>query len=163
MKLGSANFTRSFDSAVLSAFVGHEISVSVTGDEELSLSLIITEGFGSLALSAAIYNLCVEHNGKLCSVNGATQVRAGALRPELIIPLSGASTCSEATEMPFELQIGSELRIIREPHFGAFGRVIALPPAPIEIATAAHVRVLHLRLQNGQEVIVPRANVEAVA
>ena len=37
------------------------------------------------------YDLLSESNGRLASINGATQIRAGVIRPEIIIPINDAS------------------------------------------------------------------------
>jgi hypothetical protein len=55
------------------------------------------------------------------------------------------------------------VRLIRRPHFGQLGSVSALPDRPVRIATGSEVRVLSVRLDNGPEVTIPRANVEILA
>lgn len=154
--------TGSIDSATLFSFVGHEIGVSITGDEAVPLTLIITEGFGTLSLSGRVRKLAEQFQGKSASVNGATQVRAGALRPEVIIPHSDESRSTPNTAPDLTLDIGSSIRIIRVPYFGLFGEVVELPHAPEQIPTGAEVRVLRARLESGEVVTVPRANVELV-
>ena len=66
--------------------MGYEIGVAITGDEEVGLTLIVTEGFGRMAMSMNTFKLLKSANGKNASINGATQIRAGVLRPEIIIP-----------------------------------------------------------------------------
>ena len=60
------------------------------------------------------------------------------------------------------LEIGTRIRVIREPDFGRFGRVAALPPEPQQILTGASVRVLGADLDGGEHVVIPRANVEII-
>ena len=54
------------------------------------------------------------------------------------------------------------MRIIRDPHFGALGRVAELPPEPRRLDTEASVRILTVTLADGRCVTLPRANVELV-
>jgi hypothetical protein len=55
------------------------------------------------------------------------------------------------------------VRIIRDPHFGALGKVTALPPEPRALDTEAKVRILTVALAaDGAELTLPRANVELV-
>ena len=61
-----------------------------------------------------------------------------------------------------ELAVGTPVRIIRVPHFGLLGEVTALPPEPRRLESGSLVRVLRARLADGQEVTVPRANVEII-
>ena len=58
------------------------------------------------------------------------------------------------------MEIGTPVRIIREPYFGVLGKVIALPPELHKIETEAEVRVVEVELEDGIRVILPRANVE---
>ena len=64
--------------------------------------------------------------------------------------------------MAKELQIGTRIRIIRSPYFGELAKVTDLPEQPVAIATEAKVRVLKAKLDTGEEVTVPRANVEII-
>jgi hypothetical protein len=52
------------------------------------------------------------------------------------------------------------VRTIREPWFGRRGVVTGLPQELREIETGARVRVLTLRMDDGAEITLPRANVE---
>jgi len=60
------------------------------------------------------------------------------------------------------LKVGDTIRIIREPYFGLIARVKKLPPEPRLIAIESKVRVLIASLPDGDEVIIPRANVELI-
>jgi hypothetical protein len=100
------------------------------------------------------------------SINGATQIRAGVVRPEIVIPIvpEAAETASDAEDNTTEgiLEIGSSVRVIREPYFGKLGRVTELPVELQNLETEAQVRVLRVELENGQQTTLPRANVEAI-
>lgn len=67
--------------------LGREIGVGITGQEELGLTLIMTEGFGRQPMARPAFDLLAQNAGRAVSVNGTTQIRAGAIRPEVIIPL----------------------------------------------------------------------------
>jgi hypothetical protein len=151
----------SIDAPTLFEYVGHEIGVSITGDEKVPCTLIVTEGFGNLEISERVLQLLRGAQGELASVNGATQVRAGATRPEIIIPRAQEANTNYEIDQKF-LELGARIRIIRVPNFGAFGEIIDLPSDPMAVPSGAKVRVLKARLENGQEVFVPRANVELV-
>ena len=161
--------TGSIDADTLRDFVGFEIGVSITGDEEVPFTLIVTEGFGSLALSERIVGLSKKLHGHQASVNGATQVRAGAIRPEVVVPKSGGrNEHSVGGDSGVGLEKGSRVRIIRVPYFGLFGEVTEMIHEPQLIDTGAHVRVVRVRIDGegvGEgvgEVMVPRANIELV-
>jgi hypothetical protein len=146
--------------------LGYDIGVAITGHEPLPFTLIVTEGFGEIAMAKRTFELLASQEGREASVNGATQIRAGVIRPEVVVPKDGALTLEdleEPKESGFaagELNIGTPIRLIRAPYFGALGRVVALPPEPQEIETETKTRVLEAELVTGERVIVPRANVE---
>jgi hypothetical protein len=153
------------DDATIKAFLGYEIGVAITGTEERGLTVVITEGFGKIRMADATFALFRSLVGKKASMNGATQIRAGVIRPEVVVPLLDR----EAKGGPVDavvaggLAIGTKVRIIREPHFGRLGRVVDLP-APLEKLTSETlVRVLHVELEgDSQRHMLPRANVEII-
>lgn len=146
-------------------FVGHEIGVAITGHEDLGLVLILTEGFGQMNMSAKTFALLKKYSGKLACINGATQIRAGVIRPEIIIPRGNVdiSKLDASNEISSEgLKLGTSVRIIGEPYFGALGYVHSLPVELQYVETESKVRVLEVELEDGRRVIVPRANVEII-
>ena len=97
----SAIVTGGIDDQDLRDFLGYDLGVATTGSENAGLTLIITEGFGDIAMAARTFALLSSHAGSDAAVNGATQIRAGVLRPEVVIPLPGAvhsasSRCSSS-------------------------------------------------------------------
>jgi len=141
--------------------LGYPLGVAITGHERIGLTVVLTEGFGRIPMADRTFRILAAREGRPASVNGATQIRAGVLRPEVIIAEESApETPAEAPEG--RLEAGRTVRLIRDPYFGALATVLELPPEPAQIETEAHVRVVKLRLQNGREVVVPRANVELI-
>ncbi len=149
-------------------FLGYEVGVAVTGGEDVGTSLMITEGFGNMAMSQRTFSILRSYDGQEASMNGATQIRAGVIRPEIVIPKAGNMTTllGEAKEsqdgFTKGMEIGMKVRVIREPHFGAIGTVSALPVALQQVQTKSEVRVMEIQLENAQRVLVPRANVEII-
>jgi len=154
----------SIDDGVLREFVGYDIGVAITGNENVPFTLIITEGFGDLPMAERTFNLFKKFEGLKASANGATQIRAGVQRPEVIIFRKDVDPFEEVEDKleSGHLDIGTTVRIIRDPYFGEIGTVIDLPNEPIVIETESKVRVLKVRLMDGREVVIPRANVELI-
>jgi len=149
------------DAAVLDELLGETLGVAITGDEDVGITLIITEGFGELPMAQRTFDLLTAHTGEHASLNGATQIRAGVIRPEVIIPHpSSAEAPAEPTTM--ELRVGSPVRLIRDPYFGILGTITALPEELRRIETESLVRVAHVRSDDGKELTVPRANIELI-
>ena len=154
------------DDADLRELLGYELGVAITGSEEIGITLVITEGFGSIAMADQTFSLLKAREGMKTSINGATQIRAGVVRPEIVIPLLSETTglTSDTGDDASEgiLEVGSSVRIIREPYFGKLGRVTELPVELQNLETEAQVRVLRVELENGEQTTLPRANVEAI-
>jgi hypothetical protein len=142
-------------------FLGYDIGVAITGHENIGLTLVLTEGFGTIRMAERTFRLLQTLEGQMASINGATQIRAGVIRPEVIVPRP-AGAAGEAHTESHDLDLGTPIRIIREPYFGRLATVAELPPELLEIPTGARVRVLEAELQDGERVIVPRANVEII-
>ena len=153
------------DDSDLRELLGYELGVAITGSEEIGITLVITEGFGSIAMAEQTFTLLKAREGMKTSINGATQIRAGVVRPEIVIPIAPetSQTSSEAGDAAEGiLEVGSSVRIIREPYFGKLGRVTELPVELQNLETEAQVRVLRVEFENGQQTTLPRANVEAI-
>jgi len=152
-----------FDDKDLRDFLGYDLGVAITGGEKLGVTLIVTEGFGDIDMAGKTYNLLKANVGKLACINGATQIRAGVIRPEVIVPENGAAAAA-ATEAPaaMGLTVGSQVRAIRAPYFGRIGVVAALPPEPRVLESGSRARILEVDFGGGETATVPRANVELI-
>jgi hypothetical protein len=150
------------ESAELTDLLGYDIGVAITGQEELGITLIVTEGFGKMGMPEKVFHLLKDFDNHQVAINGATQIRAGVLRPEIIIPSIGSMEETGEPELESGMKIGTPIRIIRAPYFGRIGTVAGLPISLQEIETESNVRVIEVMLENGERVIVPRANVEII-
>jgi len=156
--------TGGFNDKDLKEFLGYDLGVAITGSEEKGLSLIVTEGFGEIEMADKTFRILKEREGMKTSINGATQIRAGVIRPEIVIPLEQTDD-RKTVDTPDEagiLNIGSNVRIIREPYFGRIGKVIDLP-APLQVMESeTRVRTLDVEFDDGVKWSLPRANVELI-
>ena len=150
------------DDADLRQLLGYELGVAITGSEQLGITLVITEGFGSISMAERTFSLLKKREGMKTSINGATQIRAGVVRPEILIPLVSEYVDTDSETQVGMLDIGSPVRVIREPHFGKLGHISELPVELQQLETEAEVRVLQVEFDGGEKVTLPRANVEAI-
>jgi len=148
----------------LKRFMGYDIGVAITGSENVGLTLIATEGFGELSMADRTFGLLKSLVGRKASINGATQIRAGVMRPEVVVPMDEKAASQRPSDISTGtgLEVGMAVRIIREPFFGAIGKVVALPVKLADIETEAHVRVLEVELEDKKKITLPRANVEII-
>ena len=147
----------------LRALLGYDLGVAITGTEQVGFTLILTEGFGTIPMAPKTFALLSAHAGQEASISGATQIRAGVIRPEIIIPHSGPAAVTKLPKAEREgIQLGDPVRIIRDPLFGKIGAVSGLPSELRAIPTESEVRVLEVRFPDGTTTVVPRANIEVI-
>ena len=151
-----------FDDKDLRDFLGYDIGVAITGSEDIVTTLVVTEGFGQINMADKTFNLLKGHEGEVACINGATQIRAGVIRPEVVIPLEGVEPGQDVADEVQGLAIGSPVRVIRHPYFGQIGSVIDLPSPLHKLESESKARILGVRFEDGEEAIVPRANVEMI-
>jgi hypothetical protein len=152
-----------FDDRDLLRLLGRDLGVAITGSEDLGITLVLTEGFGRMPMADRTWRLLERHAGARASVSGATQIRAGVMRPEILVPHGGGAGPGGA-EAGTGLDLGATVRVIRQPYFGFMGKVVALPQELQLLETEARVRVLVVEFAEGHgRATVPRANVERVS
>ena len=148
--------------ADLRELLGYDLGVAITGSEQIGLTVIVTEGFGEIGMANKTFEILSENADAEASISGATQIRAGVQRPEMIIPNpTNANVKSESGSIS-GLEPGALLRVIRAPYFGKVGEVSDLPPELRMVESETNVRVLEVTFENGEKAIVPRANVELI-
>ena len=147
----------------LEEILGYTLGVAITGSEDLVTSLIVTEGFGNIRMGSRTFDLLNKENGKFVSINGATQIRAGVIRPEIVIPLQKSEIPETSVYQSDDRGIseGSLVRIIRAPYFGKMGEVVSLPPELQQMESETMVRVAEVKIDSGI-LNIPRANLEMV-
>jgi len=151
-----------FDDKDLREFLGYDLGVAITGSEELGITLVVTEGFGQINMAERTFNLLKSKQGEMACINGATQIRAGVIRPEVVIPFAG-DVHKKIESEEFEnigLESGTPVRVIREPYFGRLGKVVDLPSPLKKLESESSARVLEVEFEDKSRAIIPRANVE---
>lgn len=146
----------------LRALLGYDLGVAITGTEQVGFTLILTEGFGTIPMAAKTFKLLSTYVGRKASISGATQIRAGVIRPEIIIPQGAASIGMNVQSQRDGIRVGDPVRIIRDPLFGCIGEVSALPSELTKIPTESEVRVLEVMFHDGRRVVIPRTNIEVI-
>ncbi len=147
----------------LAAWIGHETVLADTTGFAAPLTVVVTGGFGRVPMDPDTFALLNSHRGRHVCVVGHTRVRAGATRPEVIIPVTTSSIAEPGETTVPPLDVGSLVQIVRSPWFGYRGRVGRLPEQPQRVASEAVCLVAEIDLEDGRTVAVPRANLEVLA
>ncbi len=146
----------------LEDILGYTLGVAITGSEEINTSLVVTEGYGNIKMGERTYDLLSNHDKDFVSINGATQIRAGVIRPEIVIPIKNKKiTKKNKSNSDKGISEGSLVRVIRAPHFGSMGTVVDLPSKLQKMESETMVRVAEIKIDK-RTLIIPRSNLEMV-
>ena len=124
-------------------------------------AVILIDGFGDMRMSAAIYNLLESFAGHQATVDANQPNRWESRYPEVIINLP--ANTEERPSRPsglLALRPGMSVRVTREPHLGATGRVTKIPKNPTRLPNGLRLPCAQVELVIGETVFVPLANLE---
>ncbi len=168
----------------LVSVLGKELSVGITGHEESDFTIVILEGFGKIPMNQETWDILARHAGKVASIDGTTQIRAGVLRPEVIIctddseilreesydssgiagRISGPEGLGVTGVFPpavlAQVNQGDRVRCTRPPYFGHWGIIESVPATPQQVECEVITEVAIIKLDDGRLVKVPQANLE---
>ncbi len=145
----------------LADWLGRATVLADTTTVRASLTLVVTGGFGRVPMDPEAFDLMKGHAGHMVCVTGATRVRAGAVRPEVIVPLDDPSENCRPDSVP-ALAVGSRVLVVRAPWSHHRGRVGRLPAGPVTVESGARCLAAEVDLESGSTVVVPRCNLEVL-
>jgi hypothetical protein len=125
------------------------------------VTLLLTEGLGTLAMPARTMRLLRQYHGSIALISGATSVHQ-AIFPELVISLP----IKEAQEHPVHpdpvLAVGAQVRVCGSEYEGAIGEIDHLFTHKQAFASGIRARAARLRLEDGSTLVIPMALMERV-
>jgi hypothetical protein len=130
--------------------------------KKLPFPVVVTEGIGSIPMSAPVFQLLTTNDGREASISGRVKPRWGVVRPEVIIPLPAESLPSTQAQPGMPLAVGARVRIVRAPFLGQTGTVAAVIDHTRRLETGAKVRGVEVDLGRGKTVFVPLMNLEVL-
>lgn len=160
----AAVITGGIEDDELTAFLGRELTLAVTGEETIAPTVVVTGGFGPVAMERSTFELLTGHAGQPASVSGRTRVRVGAVRPEIVIAEAEPAP-AQALRLGAEralLAVGRRVRLVGAEDLGRSGTIVGLPAKPSHFPGGGHYAAVEVRLENGGRVTVPRPNVELI-
>jgi hypothetical protein len=124
--------------------------------------VILLEGFGKMPMNPAAFRLLTTNERREVAINAEPWDRYRGQRPEVVItlPSSGEQTLAKDMEV---FSSGQRVRIVRAPYTGATGTLLSLRPGLSTLPNGISARSADIRLEDGQNVVVPLANLEVLA
>jgi hypothetical protein len=129
---------------------------------DLSFPVIVTEGIGQVPMSSVVFELLRSNAGREASISGVTQLRWGTVRPEIIIPLQERGATPPPQQLGGALEVGDQVRVIRQPYLGSVGQVVSLPSQPRVVDSGARLRGAEVELEEKGKIFVPYSNLELI-
>jgi hypothetical protein len=120
------------------------------------ITLLFTEGLGTVAMPARTINLLSQHQGSMALLSGATSIRQ-SIYPELIISLSLQEVRQHWRPVQPDpaLVIGSQVRICSGNFEGAIGEIDHLFLYQQTFASGVRGRAARVRLEDGSTLVIP--------
>jgi hypothetical protein len=69
----------------LCEFLGDDFAVAITGKEKIPFPVVITGEFGEVPMDKELFDFLREHEDSWVHVNPTTHMRAGVIRPEIVV------------------------------------------------------------------------------
>ena len=147
---------------VLKEYSREDILTVMGSRMDLPFTIILMQGFGC-AMSNALYQELASHHGMSASIDGSTQLRAGVVRPEILIALEEDEPQQlEPVNTDRNLHVNDFVQLIREPHFGAIGRVVQLRSELQATEAGTMAALVHIQLEDGSSIQIPVQNCQKI-
>lgn len=127
------------------------------------LTLLLTEGLGTIAMPARTVNLLSRYQGSIALLAGATSVRQGIF-PELLIslPAREVQRSWQPVQPELALGIGALVRVCGGEYEGLTGEIDHLFAHQQRFRSGMRDRAARLRLEDGSRAIVPLTLLERI-
>jgi hypothetical protein len=131
--------------------------------QDQGLTLMVTEGFGSHAMSAPLFELLASHDRQEAFIEGATSLRSPLRRPRVVIPLS-SRTPGLLLEAPRPaIRAGATARLLDHEHMGQIAQVRSASATLRRLPSRARVMAVEVTLEDSSTALLPRAAVEVLS
>ncbi|MCB2178711.1 hypothetical protein KQH61_04790 [bacterium] len=125
---------------------------------QMPYPIIVLEGFGRIPVNEVAFRLLSTSGQRGITVNAAQYDPATGVRPEIIIPVTGAQVQSKPASLD-HIEEGKQVRILRAPYQGKVGTVQALP-GKVRMPNGLHADAVEIIFDDEEKVLVPLANIE---
>ena len=128
---------------------------------EMRYPIILTDSFGVLPMNSAAYRLISTNAKRDATVNAEFFDRYSGARPEVIIPLPVTSD----PPPPRDVEVfapGQTVRLRRQPAAGMIGTIVVLHDGLSAFPSGLHAEAADVKLENGEQLLIPLVNLEVV-
>jgi len=123
--------------------------------------ILVIDGFGHRPMTSAAYKLLTTSAKREVTLNTESYNRYTGVRPEAIIPLPVSREPAE----PLSSEVfapGQTVCLRRAPHIGEVGTLVNLLPSPATLPSGVRAPAGEVRLESGEQLVLPLANLEVI-
>ena len=128
---------------------------------QMRYPILVLDGFGMMPMNSAAFKLLTSNNKREVTVNAEFPDRYSGGRPEAIIPLQVPSEPDEPNNYVL-FAVGQQVRMRRSPHDGMIGSITNLPAGLSTLPSGLRAPAAEVKLENGDNMLVPLVNLEVV-
>jgi transcription antitermination factor NusG len=129
--------------------------------EEISLPIVIIEGFGLLPINSSAFNLLITSDRREIAVNAEKLDSYANQRPEVFISLPVNQMVHEPRDATL-FSPGQKVRIVRAPYQSQIGTLIAIKPGLEALPNGIKTTSAEVELENSIKVKLPLVNLEVL-
>jgi hypothetical protein len=129
---------------------------------QMRYPILVIDGFGNLPMNPSAFKILSTNVKREVTIRGDNYDRYTGTRPELIIPLPVNQELPVAPDFGM-LAPEQQVRLRRAPHLGEIATLTKLLPGLTALPVGLRVPAAEVRLQNGEQIIVPLVNLEIIA
>ena len=138
-------------------------------NSDVGLGIVVTEGFGLIAIGQDIFELLKKFEDKFVIIEGnKAKISLPSYTADCLdkirlfqLPAGGKIAENQVQVEAIQLKIGQLVRIVGSPYMGETGRVQALDQAPTKLESGISVFMITLETPS-RKIKVPGNNVEAI-
>ena len=147
------------DIATLAAYSNQLPLKSLGKLMDIPYPIVVLQGFG-IGMLSETWNDIAQLAGKRAVLDASTQLRAGVVRPELLVALVDEMPEEDIRdpEIRLQLQVGDKVILVREPFFGQSAHIMAIEHNLQVTSAGSRAALATVRLDHGGEHLVPLTN-----
>jgi hypothetical protein len=129
---------------------------------QMRYPILVIDGFGNLPMNPSAFKILSTNVKREVTIRAETYDRYTGTRPELVIPLPVNQEVPVAPDLA-TFAPEQQVRLRRAPHVGEIATLTRLLPGSTVLPVGLRVPAAEVRLQNGEQIIVPLVNLEVIA
>ena len=128
---------------------------------QMRYPIVVTDGIGAQAMNPAAFKLLNTNAKREATLLAEGFDRYAGTRPEIFIPLPVAQDTSEPEDL-VAFAPGQQVLLRRAPHTGSLATIVNLRQGMVQVESGLRAPAAEVRLENGEQALVPLANLEVV-